>query len=96
MHGESGDDVGPERNDPQDGAFSKTFAKRPKRRQGGHEKSGNSTNTRLYMDDEPHGQPHVCSHERGEAENQEGRDDEVLAGHARERSAQRADLLPLR
>ena len=88
VHGESRDDVESERDDPQDGALLETFAVRPKRSQRRHEERSDSANSWLYMDDEAHGEPYVNGHEGGEAENQERRDDEVPAGHARERSVQ--------
>ena len=94
MHREARDDVHAKRHDPQHRATMKPFTISPDWGKWRYEERQHSTNSWLHIDDQPHCQPDVCRHEGSKAENQERSDHDVLAGHARERSAQRAYMLP--
>ncbi len=96
MHRESRDDIETQSHAPQNSAFTKSFAIRPNGSERWDEQREHASDTRLQMKNEPHGEPDMRRHKGCEAENQDGRNNEVLAGHARERSAQCIDMLPLR
>ncbi len=92
MNREPGDDVKGERREPQDRALMESFAISPDRSERRYEQRKHASNAGLLVDDQPQRQRDVCSHEGSKAENQKRGDDEVLAGHAHERSAQSAHM----